>query len=74
MCKVLLNTINKVRVFCDLAKSVDCELTLHSGKYVVDAKSIMGIFSLDLCKPADLYVENTEELDTVKAKFAEFIV
>ena len=74
MCKVLLDTINKVRDFCHIAMNQNCELTLQSGRYVVDAKSIMGIFSLDLCKPIDLYIESTEDAEVIKAKFADFIV
>lgn len=72
--KVLLNGIEKVKTFCDLAIKQEYELSLQSGRYVVDAKSILGIFSLDLTKPIDLVVE-TEGIDVemVKRIFEDYI-
>ena len=46
--KILLSTINDVRDFVTLASRTDADLDLASGRYVVDGKSIMGIFSLGL--------------------------
>ena len=48
---ILLATINDVRDFVDITRKYDMEIDLASGRYVVDGKSIMGIFSLDLLKP-----------------------
>jgi len=48
---VLLNTINDVKKFVNIVCKYDFEVDLTSGRYVIDAKSIMGIFSLDLSKP-----------------------
>lgn len=45
--KILLDTIDKIKDFVTTACSVPCEITLESGKYRVDGKSIMGVFSLD---------------------------
>ena len=50
-CNVKLNTIAKIKAFVEALKSADGPFTLTSGRYVIDAKSIMGIFSLDLSKP-----------------------
>ncbi len=50
-CNVKLNTIAKIKAFVEALKSADGHFTLTSGRYVIDAKSIMGIFSLDLSKP-----------------------
>ena len=48
---VILNSINDVKNFVNVVTKYDYEIDLTSGRYVVDAKSIMGIFSLDLTKP-----------------------
>lgn len=53
-CKVRLNSIENVKNFVDALKSIDGNFELVSGKYVIDAKSIMGIFSLDLTRPLEL--------------------
>ena len=52
--KIMLKTIDDIKVFAAAAAGGDAELDLSSGRYVVDAKSIMGIFSLDLSKPITL--------------------
>lgn len=48
---VLLSSINDVKAFVNAVSKYDFEIDLASGRYVVDAKSIMGIFSLDLTQP-----------------------
>ena len=48
---ISLGEINKVKDFCNLMAAITEDVSLVSGKYVVDAKSIMGIISLDLTKP-----------------------
>ena len=56
--KIMLSSINDVKDFVNIVSRYDFDVDLTSGRYVVDAKSIMGIFSLDLSKPilADLHV------------------
>lgn len=51
---IMLNTINDVKNFVNLVSKYDFEVDLTSGRYVIDAKSIMGIFSLDLSKSIKL--------------------
>lgn len=51
---LLLDTIDFVREFVDIASSKDYEITLKSGDIVVDAKSIISVFSLDLTKPVEM--------------------
>lgn len=59
--RISLNSIDKVKSFVnDLAK-FDADFDLVSGRYVIDAKSIMGIFSLDLSKPIDLNIHAETE-------------
>ena len=48
---LMLNSINDVKDFVNIVSKYEYDVDLTSGRYVVDAKSIMGIFSLDLSKP-----------------------
>ena len=48
---ILLESINDVKEFVNIVSRYDFDIDLTSGRYVVDAKSIMGIFSLNLSKP-----------------------
>ena len=54
--KISLNSIDKVKAFVNDITKFDYDFDLVSGRYVIDAKSIMGIFSLDLSKPIDLNI------------------
>ena len=54
--KISLNSIDKVKAFVNEISRFDCDFDLVSGRYVIDAKSIMGIFSLDLSKSIDLNI------------------
>ena len=60
--RVKLNSIERVKWFSALAITFDGELTLISGRYHIDGKSIMGIFSLDLTKPIELEIECDDKL------------
>ena len=63
--KICLNSIEKVKSFVNDITKFDVDFDLISGRYVIDAKSIMGIFSLDLSKPIDLSIHADEELDSI---------
>ena len=63
--KVLLNSIDKVKAFVNDITKFDTDFDLVSGRYVIDAKSIMGIFSLDLSKTIDLTIHDTDKLEEV---------
>ncbi len=52
--KIFLKTLEDVKSFVKLAMNKEYSMELKSGKYVVNAKSIMGIFSLDLTAPLTL--------------------
>ena len=58
--------------FNKLCSKFDCDMDLQSGKYYVDAKSIMGLFSLDLSKPLVLDA-GTDDEQKIKETFADFI-
>ena len=53
---ISLNSIDKVKNFVNLINRFDYDFDLVSGRYVIDANSIMGIFSLDLSKPIALNI------------------
>ena len=72
--KISLNSIDKVKAFVNEVTKYDAEFDLVSGRYVIDAKSIMGIFSLDLSKPIDLNIHSENNIDEILAKLDEFIV
>ncbi len=55
---VMLSTINDVKDFVSIVSQFDYEIDLVSGRYAVDAKSIMGIFSLDLSKPIKVNIHS----------------
>ena len=72
--RISLNSIDKVKSFVnDLAK-FDADFDLVSGRYVIDAKSIMGIFSLDLSKPIDLNIHSETQVDEILTILAPYIV
>ena len=54
--QISLNSIDKVKSFVNAITQYEYDFDLISGRYVIDAKSIMGIFSLDLSKPIDLNI------------------
>lgn len=72
--KICLNSIEKVKSFVNDITRFDVDFDLVSGRYVIDAKSIMGIFSLDLSKPIDLNIHAEEELETVLNTLKPYIV
>lgn len=68
---IRLNTIQDIRNFVNTVCAADCDIDLASGRYIVDAKSIMGIFSLDLLSPILLTIhgEVKEEILTALKAF-----
>ena len=63
-----LQAINDVKEFVNIVMRFDFDVDLVSGRYAIDAKSIMGIFSLDLSKPIELHAhtDNAKEfLDAI---------
>ena len=70
---VMLDSISAVKKFVNIVSKYDYEVDLASGRYAVDAKSIMGIFSLDLSKPIQL-TAHTDDADKFFAEIKEFIV
>ena len=73
--KISLNSIDKVKSFVNDISKFDFDFDLVSGRYVIDAKSIMGIFSLDLSKPIELNIHSEgEALEAVMKVLQPYLV
>ena len=73
--KIFLGTIERVKDFVNEVSHLECDVDIVSGRYVIDAKSIMGIFSLDLSKPINLNVHaEGSSLDEVLKVLAPYII
>ncbi|SCH35846.1 phosphocarrier protein Chr [uncultured Ruminococcus sp.] len=68
------DTLAKVKSFVNEVTKFDNEFDLVSGRYVVDAKSIMGIFSLDLTKPITLNIHTDENVDKILDTLKDYLV
>ena len=72
--QICLDSIDKVKSFVNEITRFDTEFDLISGRYVIDAKSIMGIFSLDLSKDIDLSIHSEDNIDAVMQMLEPYIV
>ena len=70
---IKLSTIEDIRKFVDIVTRQDYDIDLSSGRYVVDAKSIMGIFSLDLMNKI-LLTAHTDDVEGLKKELTAYIV
>lgn len=70
---IRLETINDVKKFVNCVSLCDYDVDLVSGRYAIDAKSIMGIFSLDLSKPIELRAHTDDSRDFMD-QIADFLV
>ncbi len=72
--QISLNSIEKVKSFVNIITQFDNDFDLVSGRYVIDAKSIMGIFSLDLSKPISLNIHSDDDVDKVLEVLQPYLV
>ena len=72
--QISLNSIDKVKAFVNAITQFEFDFDLISGRYVIDAKSIMGIFSLDLSKPIDLNIHAEDGAEEVLNVLKPYIV
>ncbi len=72
--QIMLNSIDKVKHFVNDITRFDSDFDLVSGRYVIDAKSIMGIFSLDLSKPINLSIHSESELAEILEVLKPYII
>lgn len=73
--KVSLTNIDTVKSFVNIVTKIDADIDLASGRFVVDAKSILGIFSIDLSQPIELRIHADEtEADEILRKLKDYLV
>ena len=72
--QISLNSIDKVKSFVNAITQFEFDFDLISGRYGIDAKSIMGIFSLDLSKPIDLAIHAESNMDEIMEVLKPYIV
>ena len=74
--KIKLETIERVKKFVGVIDTFENEIDLISNRYIVDAKSIMGIFSLDLTKPLEVIIRdaNLKDVSRLQELMEEFRV
>lgn len=74
--KISLSSINDVKVFVNEINLLPCDADLVSGRYTIDAKSIMGIFSLNLSQPIELAIHSDDEkiCNDFIAKISNFVI
>lgn len=70
---ISLKSINDVKDFVNIVNKYDFDVDLSSGRYIVDAKSIMGIFSLDLSKPIRVEIQ-TDDCGNFCEEIKRFVV
>ena len=72
--RVCLDSIDKVKGFVNDISRFNTDFDLISGRYVIEAKSIMGIFSLDLSKPIELTIHESDEIDEILKALQPYVV
>lgn len=72
--QIELGTIEQVNAFVRRIEGFDGEFDILSGRYVIDAKSVLGIFSVDLSRPLTLRIENEAEWEEIEGSIEEFRV
>ena len=72
--QICLNSIDKVKSFVSDITKFNSDFDLVSGRYVIDAKSIMGIFSLDLSKPINLSIHSDNEIEEILEALKPYLI
>ncbi len=71
--RIELDTIDKVKKFVGIISAFDGDFDILAGRYIIDAKSILGIFSVDLSKPLTLRIEHEQNWESVREVLQEFV-
>lgn len=72
-CKVALSSVNDVKAFVNITFRAEKDVDIHCGKYHIDGKSIMGIFSLELDKPIEVELDD-HDAEKLLGELQRFIV
>ena len=71
---ISLSSLDKIKNFVGIVSNLDSEIDLISGRYVVNAKSIMGVLSLDLSKDIQMNIYNEKIFDDAKKILQDFLI
>ena len=71
--KIALNSVNDVKAFVNITFRAEKDVDIHCGKYHIDGKSIMGIFSLELDKPIEVELDD-HDAEKLLGELQRFIV
>ncbi len=71
--QISLSMAESVKTFVNIVNKYPYDIDLHSGRFMIDAKSLLGIFSLDLSKPLVLEI-HSDKCDDLVAEIDKFIV
>lgn len=72
---IQLTSVSDIKSFVDAASRLDCDIDVICGRYLVDGKSIMGLFSIDLSQPIVVEVHGTQaQADIFKSTIEKFVV
>lgn len=71
---IKINEINDVYTLVNTLVAFDGDVDLESGRYKVDGKSLLGIFSLDLRKPVKLTFHEDADADKLCAELGQLVV
>ena len=72
--KVRFDTVVQAKEFVGICNEMDFKVELASDPYIIDAKSIMGLFSLDLSKPVELMAHCKDDGADFLQKIGKFVV
>lgn len=71
---IKIDTVDKVKTFCEKLRKIDGDFDLQYGNMRIDAKSFLGILTMDLSQPVKMLIhedENLEKLGEMQEYFAE---
>ena len=72
---IQLTSVSDIKSVGDAASRLDCDVDVLCGRYLVDGKSIMGLFSIDLSEPIEVEVHGTQaQADVFKQAIEKFVV
>ena len=71
---IKLSLAENVKSFVNIVNRYPYDVDLRAGRHVVDAKSILGIFSLDLSKPIDLNIHAENSVEDILSTLAPYII
>ena len=58
---IILNDVNKIKKFCNEVLKFESDIDLVKGRYIIDAKSTIGVFTLDLSTPVDVVLHSNDK-------------